>query len=132
MQIPEVCVHPERFRAHAMSDKDSLQSVSPASNEGYGPIPLTTIVFNDPADLKALEELPAKQRSDLLWLDKTLEPIIATQKRGQNAAKQLSRYILQAKKYLVKYQSNITISEAAAHPVMFGIVFFIMNSDQSA
>lgn len=124
-QLPEVCVHPKLFRAHAMSDQDSQSNASPASDEGHGPIHLTTIVFEAPDDLKALERLPAKQRAELVWLDKTLEPIIATQIGGQSAAKQQSRYILQAKKYLVKYQPYITISEAAAHPVMFGIVLFL-------
>ena len=127
-QLPEVCVHPKLFRAHAMSDQDNQSNASPASDEGHGPIHLTTIVFEDAEDRKALERLPAKQRAELVWLDKTLEPIIATQIGGQSAAKQQSRYILQAKKYLVKYQPYITISEAAAHPVMFGIVLFYVES----
>ena len=80
-------------------------------------LPLTTLVFDDP---RYLESLSADQRNYIRRLDKTLEPIVATLKARRDASQQLRRYVLQAKKYLVKHHPTITISQAAAHPVMFG------------
>jgi len=102
-----------------MSGGDFMDlSGDPAIEDDVAQMPLTTLVF----EAKDLESLSAAQRKDLLWLDNTLEPIIKTLKSGTDASKQLARYVLQAKKYLIKHYPEITISQAAAHPVMFGTI----------
>jgi len=102
-----------------MSGDDLMDLSGDHTNENdVTQIPLTTLVF----EAKDLESLSAAQRKDLLWLDNTLEPIVKTLKSGTDASKQLARYVLQAKKYLIKYYPEITISQAAAHPVMFGTI----------
>ena len=117
-EIPELCKHKNPFRAHAMSDEEIADpTATDNANDDDTNLPLTTIVFDDPRDLECLS---ADQRKDVRWLDKTLQPIVATLKAGRDASQQLRRYVLQAKKYLVKHHPTITISQAAAHPVMFG------------
>ena len=94
--------------------------VSEAGSPCDDDIPLTRIEFKNRKDL---EGLSAAQRSDLIKLDTTLDSLIPhlIKKNGQSNEK--SRYILQAKKYLIKYHPRITIFEAADHPVIFGIAY---------
>ena len=95
--------------------------VSEAGSPCDDDIPLTRITFKNPKDL---EGLSAAQRLDLVKLDTTLDPIVnklVALKGGES--KEKSRYILQAKKYLIKYHPRITIFEAADHPVIFGIAY---------
>ena len=100
-----------------MSDHEILSEAgSPCDDD----ISLTRIKFKNPKDL---EGLSAAQRSDLVKLDTTLDPILNSLIGSNGESKEKSRYILQAKKYLIKYQPKITIFEAADHPVIFGIAY---------
>ena len=94
--------------------------VSEAGSPCDDDIPLTRITFKNPKDL---EGLSAAQRSDLVKLDTTLDAIVKDLIGPKGESKEKSRYILQAKKYLIKYQPKITIFEAADHPVIFGIAY---------
>ena len=109
---------------HAMSDSEaSVSSPLSSSGEVGEALNLTIIEFKDP---KALEGLPAGQSSDLRSLDKFLDSTVKKLKaQGAEGTKQKSRYILSAKKYLIKYHPQISISDAADHPVMFGIILLL-------
>ena len=94
--------------------------VSEAGSPCDDDIALTRILFKNPKDL---EGLSAAQRLDLVKLDTTLDPIVNKLIGSNGESKEKSRYILQAKKYLIKYHPRITIFEAADHPVIFGIAY---------
>ena len=94
--------------------------VSEAGSPCDDDIPLTRIEFKNRKDL---EGLSAAQRLDLVKLDTTLGAIVKDLIGPKRESKEKSRYILQAKKYLIKYQPKITIFEAADHPVIFGIAY---------
>ena len=94
--------------------------VSEAGSPCDDDIPLTRIEFKNRKDL---EGLSAAQRLDLVKLDTTLHAIVKDLIGPKRESKEKSRYILQAKKYLIKYQPKITIFEAADHPVIFGIAY---------
>ena len=103
-----------------MSENDNESVAGSASHDVEDAIPLAQIKFKNPKDL---EGLSAAQRSDLVKLDTTLDPIVNKLISSNGESKEKSRYILQAKKYLIKYQPKITIFEAADHPVIFGIAY---------
>ena len=94
--------------------------VSEAGSPCDDDITLTRIEFKNRKDL---EGLSAAQRLDLVKLDTTLDPIVKKMVASKGESKEKSRYILQAKKYLIKYHPRITIFEAADHPVIFGIAY---------
>ena len=100
-----------------MSDQEIVSEAgSPCDDD----ITLTRIEFKNRKDL---EGLSAAQRLDLVKLDTTLDPIVNKLTASNGESKEKSRYILQAKKYLIKYHPRITIFEAADHPVIFGIAY---------
>ena len=94
--------------------------VSEAGSPCDDDIALTRILFKKPKDL---EGLSAAQRLDLVKLDTTLDSLIPNLIGTNGQSNEKSRYILQAKKYLIKYHPRITIFEAADHPVIFGIAY---------